>query len=80
MIKILEWPVLLWLRFWAKLALVIIKPTLIGVTGSAGKTSVRDAICEIAKLKFKRVKVSEKANSESGIPADILGLHFSHKT
>lgn len=66
-----------WLRFWAKLALLAIKPTIIGVTGSAGKTSARDAIYEIVKLKYKRVKVSDKANSESGIPADILGLHFT---
>lgn len=30
----------------------------------------------ILKLKFKKIKVAQKANSESGIPADILGLHF----
>lgn len=77
MIKILRWPVLLWLRFWARLALRIVNPVIIGITGSAGKTSARDMIGKIAKLKFKRVKISEKANSESGIPADILGLHFT---
>lgn len=76
MIKVFRWPVLWWLRFWAKLALAVVKPTIIGITGSAGKTSCRDTIALVAQLKFKRVKVSDKANSESGIPADILGLHF----
>lgn len=74
----LRWPILWWLRFWAKLALKIVNPTVIGITGSAGKTSARDVIGKIARLKFNKVKVSDKANSESGIPADILGLHFTN--
>lgn len=75
--KLLRWPILWWLRFWAKLAFSHIRPIIIGVTGSAGKSSAVSAITLVAKRKFKRVKVSEKANSESGIPADMLGLHFT---
>lgn len=73
---LLRWPVLWWLRFWARLVLKRVNPMIIGVTGSAGKTSAIEAIRCVASLKFKNLKVAEKANSESGIPADILGLHF----
>ena len=74
---IFRWPVLWWLRFWAKLALKKNRPFIVGVTGSAGKSSAVDAIAPVLKLKFKNLKIAEKANSESGIPADILGLHFT---
>jgi len=52
-------------------------PFIVGVTGSAGKSSAVDAIAPVLKLKFKNLKIAEKANSESGIPADILDLHFT---
>lgn len=48
--------------------------TIIGVTGSAGKTSTRLAIVHILKTRGV-VKSSVHANSESGIPLNILGLH-----
>lgn len=48
-------------------------PDAIGITGSAGKTSARNAVYAILKNKY-RVKISSKANSESGIPLNILGL------
>ena len=69
----LQLAVLYYLRFWARLKLNIIRPDIIGITGSAGKTSCVQAIVAILGDSF-RVKVSEKANSESGIPLNILGL------
>ncbi|MBI2309372.1 hypothetical protein HYU89_00550 [Candidatus Collierbacteria bacterium] len=74
--RIFRWPILWWLRFWALFALKKSNPFIVGITGSAGKSSAIDAIAPVLKLKFKNLKVAEKANSESGIPADILGLHF----
>lgn len=65
--------ILAYFRFFAKLQLLKIRPIVIGITGSAGKTSARNAIFAVLKNKFK-VKVSYKANSESGIPLNILGL------
>lgn len=65
--------ILAYFRFFAKLQLLKIKPIVIGITGSAGKTSTRDAIFATIKNKY-RVKVSYKANSETGIPLNILGL------
>jgi len=70
--------VLYWLRFWAKLKLAVCRPMIIGVTGSAGKTSAHQAMGLILKDNFSKVKISQRANSESGIPADILGMHFEN--
>lgn len=64
---------LLYFRELAKLKLAQIQPTVIGITGSAGKTSLLNAISAVLKNKF-RVKTSRQANSESGIPLNILGL------
>ena len=74
--KSLYWLALFWLKFWARIVLRRSKPYIIGVTGSAGKSSAVAAMEPVIKLKFPRLKVARKANSESGIPADILGLHF----
>lgn len=65
---------LAYLRFWAKLQLKKNpRAIIIGVTGSAGKTSARLAIVQILKSRGI-VKHSVHANSESGIPLNILGL------
>jgi UDP-N-acetylmuramyl pentapeptide synthase len=66
-------PLLIYLRELAKLQLLKNRPLIIGVTGSAGKTSLRNAIYSVLREKYK-VKVSIKANSETGIPLNILGL------
>jgi UDP-N-acetylmuramoyl-tripeptide--D-alanyl-D-alanine ligase len=72
--KILGRMILNYLRFFAKIQLSKNpQATIIGITGSAGKTSTREAMLLILKSRGK-VKQSEGANSESGIPLDILGL------
>lgn len=58
----------------ARIQLFKIKPKIIALTGSVGKTSLRNAIFAVLKDHFK-CKKSIKANSETGIPLDILGLH-----
>lgn len=65
--------VLAYLRFWARLALALNKPTVIGLTGSVGKSSERNALHALLKDYFP-TKVIEKGNSETGIPLGILGL------
>ncbi|OGY18654.1 MAG: hypothetical protein A2900_02640 [Candidatus Chisholmbacteria bacterium RIFCSPLOWO2_01_FULL_50_28] len=64
---------LIYFRELAKLQLRKASPTIIGITGSAGKTSLRNAIAAVLK-DHRKIKVSLKANSESGIPLNILGL------
>lgn len=73
--KIIARIVLNYFRFFARIQLAKNpRSTIIGITGSAGKTSTREAMVLILKSRGK-VKESEGANSESGIPLDILGLH-----
>ncbi len=74
--KHLSFFVLAYLRLWAKLKLTQIKPVIIGVTGSAGKSSCVAAIEAILKEKYK-VKTTGTTNSESGIPLAILGLKMA---
>lgn len=74
--KQLSLAILYYLRFLAKIQLAKIKPVIIGVTGSAGKSSCVAAIETILKSKF-RVKTTAGANSESGIPLSILDLKMT---
>ncbi len=62
------------LRLEARLVLKRFKPRIIGVAGSVGKTSTKDAI--YAALKdFVSIRKNKKSfNSEIGVPLTILGL------
>ncbi len=62
-----------YLRFLARIQLLKNNPTIIGITGTAGKTSTRNAVAAVLDDYFQ-IKVSYKANSETGIPLNILGL------
>ncbi len=72
--KLVTTLVLSYIKFFAKIALFLNRPTLIGITGSGGKTSSRNAIYSILK-DHKRTYMIRKGNSESGVPLGILGLH-----
>lgn len=65
--------ILYWLKFFAKIQLQKTHPIIIGVTGSVGKTSTVNAIEAVLK-KFPNLKVTHEANSESGIPLQILSI------
>ncbi len=72
--------ILYYLRFWAQLALRIHRPYVIGVAGSVGKSSTRNALHAVLSHYFKTGVVS--GNSETGVPLGILGLSldgFSNK-
>ncbi|EKD62077.1 MAG: hypothetical protein ACD_52C00312G0001, partial [uncultured bacterium] len=62
------------LRLAARIQLFKIRPQIVGLTGSVGKTSLRNAITAVLSGTY-RVKYSKKANSETGIPLDLLDLH-----
>ena len=58
----------------ARLLLKRTRPKIVAVTGSVGKTSVKDAVYEVLRKKM-HVRKSEKSfNSEIGIPLTVLGL------
>ncbi len=61
------------LKYWAKMILLKYKPDVIGITGSVGKTSTKEAIYTVLSRK-KNVRQSEKNyNNEFGLPLTIIG-------
>ena len=75
--NIAKFAILYYLRFFAIIQLKKNSPFIIGVTGSAGKTSAKNAIEAILKDNTD-LKVAIKANSETGIPLSILGLSMKN--
>ncbi len=67
--------VLSYLRLWARLALMLHRPYVIGVAGSVGKSSTRNALQAALKDFFKTEVVS--GNSETGVPLGILGIDIA---
>lgn len=62
------------LRFWAIIILKKYNPRIVGVTGSVGKTSAKEAIFEVMS-KYARVRKNEKNyNNEIGLPLTIIGI------
>lgn len=61
------------LRFLAKLILLRCKPLVIGITGSMGKTSTRDALNLVLGKKFRLGITYKNYNNEIGLPLTIIG-------
>lgn len=68
--NILQWK----LRFWSRLILRKYRPEVIGVTGSAGKTSSREAIYTVLASKFQVRQNIKNYNNEIGLPLTIIGI------
>lgn len=67
-----------YLRAAARMQLLKIRPKhIVGITGSAGKSSCREAVAVILSDRFK-IKQSSSGNSETGLPMDILGFTGEH--
>ncbi len=58
----------------AKMLLRRTKPVIVAITGSVGKTSVKDAVYTVLKEKISVRKTQKSFNSEFGVPLTILGL------
>jgi len=62
------------LKFWSQLILKKYQPVVIGITGSIGKTSTKEAIAVVLKGK-KNIRFSSKNyNNEIGVPLTIIGV------
>jgi UDP-N-acetylmuramoyl-tripeptide--D-alanyl-D-alanine ligase len=62
------------LKYFAAKALRKFKPRVVGVTGSVGKTSTKEAIFSVLSSKFKVRKNEKNYNNEIGLPLTILGI------
>lgn len=62
------------ITFEAKMLLRRTNPHIIAVTGSVGKTSVKDAIYEVLKGSMHTRKSEKSFNSDIGVPLSVLGL------
>lgn len=58
----------------AKIAINRYQPAIIGITGSVGKTTTKDAISSILGKKFFVRKSEKNYNNEIGVPNAILGI------
>jgi UDP-N-acetylmuramoyl-tripeptide--D-alanyl-D-alanine ligase len=61
------------LRILAQLTLAKYKPSVIGITGSAGKTSTKEAVYTVLKEERKVRRSAGNFNNEIGVPLTILG-------
>jgi len=71
----LYFPLSKYLRVFARAVLRRWHPTVIAVTGSAGKSTAHALIYTLFQKKY-RIQRSHKANSAFGVPLDILGIHL----
>lgn len=63
-----------WLANLSRQILAKHKPKIIGITGSVGKTSTRDAIYAVVSTAFSVRKGEKNFNNEFGLPFAILGV------
>lgn len=62
------------LKILAKLILKRYRPTIIGITGSIGKTSAKEAIAQILGDKLSYRASFKHCNNEIGVPLTIIGV------
>jgi UDP-N-acetylmuramoyl-tripeptide--D-alanyl-D-alanine ligase len=62
------------LKYLATKTLRRFNPRVVGVTGSVGKTSTKEAIYTVLASKFRVRKNEKNFNSEVGLPLTVLGL------
>lgn len=63
-----------WLANLSRAIIAKHKPKIIGITGSVGKTSTRDAIYAVVSTAFSARKGNKNFNNELGLPFAILGV------
>ncbi|TSC83739.1 MAG: UDP-N-acetylmuramoyl-tripeptide--D-alanyl-D-alanine ligase [Parcubacteria group bacterium Gr01-1014_13] len=62
------------LRVLSKKILNKYKPDIIGITGSVGKTSAKEAIATVLQSKFAVRRSTKNYNNEIGVPLSIIGV------
>ncbi len=64
------------LAYFAKKILAKYKPQIIGITGSVGKSSTKEAVFLVVRQKFFAGKSEKSFNGEIGLPLSIIGIKF----
>jgi len=72
--------VLFLLKKFAKIRIKKFKGKVIGVTGSVGKTTMKEAIYTVLNSNFRVVRNPGNMNTEFGLPLTILGLESGFKS
>ena len=73
--QIIQWK----LKILARLVLKKYRPKIVGITGSVGKTSTKEAIYTVLSSKFRVWKNIKNYNNELGVPLSILGAESGYK-
>jgi UDP-N-acetylmuramoyl-tripeptide--D-alanyl-D-alanine ligase len=68
------------LRWMASAVINKYNPTIIGITGSVGKTSAKEAVFAVLSSKFRVRKNEKNYNNEIGLPLTIIGAESGHKS
>lgn len=80
MINLFKKYVLYLLKKFAKRRLKNFKGTIIGVTGSVGKTSMKEAIYTVLNTKYRVLRNKGSMNTEFGLPLTVLELDTGWKS
>ena len=67
------------LKILAKMIICKYRPKIIGITGSVGKTSVREAIYTVLKKKYNVRRSIKNYNNELGVPLTIINAEAPGK-
>lgn len=62
------------LYFFSRAILKKYRPDIIGITGSVGKTSAREAMYSVLKNQFSVYRSEKNFNNELGVPFSIMGI------
>ncbi|MCK4539623.1 hypothetical protein KAU09_00535 [Candidatus Parcubacteria bacterium] len=68
------------LKIAAKIILAKYKPKVIGITGSVGKTTAKEAVYVVLKDKFNTRRSVKNYNNEIGLPLAIIGVDSPRKS
>jgi|WetSurMetagenome_2_1015567.scaffolds.fasta_scaffold108694_2 UDP-N-acetylmuramoyl-tripeptide--D-alanyl-D-alanine ligase len=67
------------LKWLAKAILTKYKPKIVGITGSVGKTSTKEAVYCVLSAKFRVGRSLKNYNNEFGLPLSIIGMESPGK-